>query len=464
MVVTVALAVLQPAAAGSVEDPDMSDGTGDSVSGNEARDLVSGWVGDETANGISLGLKVEALDPYTPYPDISQLPVVNYEFFFDVIVEGNTSHYMARAVVPIHGPAAATASYNLYQVTYNSQGQVTDTVSTNAIVGQYNYQASEINFVVDKPFIGDPGRDDVLSGIWARITSASQRNAEDPVTEDTMASHLSPGRSYIFSGGVVFYLITLSSTDLEGNATYDAPVSFEVDIENDVTSDEAAEVEIVATTELPRNWSMETDYQKYSVEPGETVTARITVTPDVNATANTRRITIVGQWLNPDDEVQNTQNTLVLSVTVPEADGGDGGGGGGGGGGAAGNDLEAFLPVIGGAAAAVAALAVVFLVLLPRRRKQKARERFQKLSKEQWGKSPRSGPTPVPVPAPRSMPPAGVEVERSRGDGSIQRRSIAGEGVELSTSRAAPGGGTTTTSVRIGSVGGPSNRSYRRRR
>jgi hypothetical protein len=393
MVVMAAFA-LPPAHAGDIGDPDLSDGVGDSVSNKEARDLVSGWIANETETSIEFGLKIAALDPFTPYADISSLPVVNYEFFFDVSVDGSSSNFVARAVVPIHGPAAATASYALYDVTYNSQGQVTETTEAATIVGSYNYQASEIGFVVDKPYIGEPGRDDYISGIWARITSASQRNAEDPVTEDTMASHLSPGRSFTFSGGVTFYKIDLVGNVTEGNATNLDPITFELQIISDETSDETAEVTLNATTQLPTNWTMRTDYTKYSVAPGATVTALVTITPDVNASATTRKITLLGEWRDPDN-ARKTTNTLQLSITVPDTGGGGGGGGGGDGGPTGGpSDLEQFLPVIVVVGVAGALFGSLYFVVLPRRRKKRARERVERLSK--MAKRPRSGPRPVP--------------------------------------------------------------------
>ena len=401
LLVAVAVAAFPPALAGDVNDPDMSDGSGDATSGEAARDLVAGWVSNETETSISLGLKIAQLDPFTPYSDIANLPVVNYEFFFDITVDGLTTNWLARAVVPIHGPAAATASYALHEVTYNTAGQVTGTTEREAVVGSYNYQASEIGFVVDKIFIGDPGRDDVLSGIWGRITSASQRNAEDPVTEDTMASHLSPGRSFVFSGGVTYFLFTLQANETAANATAEAPVTFEVQIHSDEGSDEAAEVALRNSSELPANWTLRTDYQRYAVEPGQTATALVTITPDVNATKSTRKITVIGEWTDEGGDRKTTENAIQFTITIPDAGGGGPGPGDGGPGADPVGGLEPLLLPVGALGGAGAVGGLLFFVVLPRRRKRRARERFHKLSREQWAGSPRSGPV---APAPQRPP------------------------------------------------------------
>ncbi len=453
LLVVVAMAAVPPAFAGDINDPDLTDATGDSVSNKDARDLASGWVANETETSIALGLEITALDPYTPYTDVASLPVVNYEFFFDITIDGVGANWLARAIVPIHGPAAATASYILYEVTYNSQGQVTGTTESQSIVGSYDYQASEINFVVDKPYIGDPGRDDVLSGIWARTTSASQRNAEDPQTEDTMASHISPGRSFIFLGGVTFYAVTLEANETAGNATFDLPVTFEIQIQSAPETDEMAEVSLRNSSALPVNWTLRTDRGVYAVEPGTTVTALVTIVPDINATETTRKITVIGDFEDDLGERRNTANAVQLSVTIPPGDGGGPGPSGDGKTPASDGGAEALVVAVGAVVGVGAVGGGLYFVVLPRRRKRKARDRFQKLSREGWSKSPRSGP-PARRPGQDVPQPAGITVERTRGGTETQSLSWSPEtGLEVQTTKTTQGAHGTSTrrsSFRIG--------------
>src|SRR3972149_2578479 len=68
-------AVLAPlAAGGDADDPDMDDKADDAASGRAARDLIAGWVTNETVDGIEFDLQMSALEPFPPYTYLSYLP------------------------------------------------------------------------------------------------------------------------------------------------------------------------------------------------------------------------------------------------------------------------------------------------------------------------------------------------------------------------------------------------------
>jgi hypothetical protein len=405
-------AVPAPASAqGDASDPDMEDSAGDQVSSRDARDLIAGWVGNETETTFELNLQTQALEPFTPYTDWQNLPVVYYEFFFDVVTPQGTESYEARATVPVHGPFAALTTYDLFSVTYGVGGTVANETTQGAPVGRYLVSDGIVSFTVDKVQVGDPARGDVIEGIWARIRSASQRNAGDSITEDTMLSHLTPGRSTTLSGGVTFYSVTVASAVTSANATFDDPARFTVTIHS--SSEKVANVSLKNSSALPSNWTMSTDKPVYVVEPGADATAIVTITPGGNTTNVTRRITVAGQFRDDQNTTRSSENTVTLSVFVPPP-AGPGGGGTCTGPNcpAAGGDIMAVVPYAAAGAAGLAALGAVFGLVLPRRRKARAKAAFERVQQLKLAKGPRSGmPTgrpPVPgAPGRPGAPPAG---------------------------------------------------------
>jgi len=386
-------AVLAPlAAGGDADDPDMDDKADDAASGRAARDLIAGWVTNETVDGIEFDLQMSALEPFTPYSDWQNLPVVYYEFFFDVITPQGLFSYSAKATVPMHGPLAAFTTYDLYAVTYGSQGAVLNQTPIGNPSGRYIVNAATISFTVAKSQIGEPARGDIIEGIWARTQSASQRNTGDAITEDTMLSHVSPGRSFTLTGGETFYSITITVTSPTSvNASPEEPARFDFTIHSD--SEKAADVQVRNATALPANWTMSTDRQYYTVDAGGNTTGQVTITPGGNITNVTRRITINGQFRDDQNATRSTENTQTLSILIPAAPGS--GGGGGGAGGNKGQDLTVYLAGAGIAgAAALGGLYWYAGIFKPARRRERAKASFSKIAQQRLGKAPRSGPTP----------------------------------------------------------------------
>ncbi len=396
---TVALAPL--AAAGDLADPDMEDKADDSASGRQARDLIAGWTGNETVDGIEFDLKMSALEPFTPYSDWQNLPVVYYEFFFDVITPQGLASYAVKATIPMHGPLAADASYDLLTVTYGSQGAVLNETAFDQPTGHYTVNAATISFTVAKTQIGDPARGDTIEGIWARTQSASQRNTGDAITEDTMLSHVSPGRSYTLSGGETFYAISITVTSATSvNASPEDAAHFDFVLHSD--SEKSADVQVRNATALPANWTMSTDHPFYTVDANGNTTGQITITPGGNITNVTRRITVNGQFKTDQNETRATENTQTLSILVPPAPGGGGGGGGGGGAGGKKGQDNTMVLVAGGLAAfgGVGALYWYVGIFQPARRRSRAKASFSKIAQQRLGKAPRSGALPGGGPRP----------------------------------------------------------------
>ncbi len=410
LIASVGLAPLilsSPASAGDAGDPDMEDPAGDSVSGRTARDLVSGWIGNETETNIELNLQASSLEPFTPYQDWQNLPVVYYEFFFDVVTPQGLQSYSARATIPMHGPLAALAQYDLFAVTYGAGGTVMNETAIGTPVGRYLVNDAIISFAVDKISIGDPARGDILEGIWGRVQSASQRNTGDAITEDTMVSHLTPGRSFTFSGGITFYSIVISANSTSTNATPEDPARFTLTIHSD--SEKVANVSLRNTSTMPANWTMSPDRPLYIIEPGGDVTATVTITPGGNTTNVTRRITVGATFKDDQNESRSSENALTFSVFVPPPAGGGGPGGGGPGGDPLGDNTFLLLGAAGGVAALGGSVLFVFGSFLPKRRRAAAQTSYTKISqlKLEWGS--RSGALPGlrGAPGPRARTPSG---------------------------------------------------------
>lgn len=388
------LMVLGTASAGSLADPDMEDSAQDSVSGREARDLISGWVGNETETNIELDLKLSALEPFTPYADWQTLPVVYYEFFFDVVTPQGTESYEARATVPMHGPFAALTQFELFLITYGVGGTIAnETLQPGAPAGRYIVNDAIVSFSVDKVDIGAPARGDVLEGIWARVRSATQRNTGDSITEDTMQSHLTPGKSYTFSGGITFYAITLTAAVTSANGSADDPAHFTLTIHSD--SEKVANVSLRNTSTMPANWTITTDRQLYIIEPGADATAVVTLTPGGNATNITRRVTVGATFKDDQGGNRSSDNAIVFSVFVPpppkqggpDCVGANCPATGGG-------DFMAYVPAIAGGVVALGAVIVIFGVVLPGRNRAKAQAAYTRIAQMKLAKQPRSGAIP----------------------------------------------------------------------
>jgi hypothetical protein len=381
--------------AGDSSDPEMADASGDSVGDVASKDLVAGWLTNETETTVDLVLDLAALDPFTPYAEWQNLPVIYYEFFFDVNTPQGTGSFSAKATIPVHGPLAAFSMFELLQVNYSSAGAVVAETSVNTLNGAYQVASSTISFTVDKSLVGDPGRGDTISGIWGRVQSASQRNAGDAITADVMMSHLAPGKDFVLSGGITFYSITVSANVTSTNATPDDPARFIITITSAPESDKTANVSLRNSSALPANWTMSSDRAVYIVGPGESVTGTVTITPGGNVTNITRRVTVGGQFRDDQDQLRSTDNTVTLSITVPLATGPGGGGGGGGGGSTKADNAWVGAAIgVGVVAAIILAGLVVYMWYLPKRRGDAARASYAKIAQMKLGKTPRSGAIP----------------------------------------------------------------------
>jgi hypothetical protein len=392
-----------PAFAGDSSNPEMTDASGDSVGNVQSKDLISGWLTNETETTVDLVLDLAALQPFTPYSEWQNLPVIYYEFFFDVNTPQGTGSYSAKATIPVHGPLAAFSTFELLQVNYSSSGSVVAETSINTLNGAYQVPSHTISMTVDKSLVGAPGRSDTISGIWARVQSASQRNAGDAITADVMMSHLAPGKEFVLTGGVTFYAITVSSNVTSTNATPDDPARFVITITSSPSSDKSANVSLRNSSALPANWTMTADRPVYVVAPGESVSGTVTITPGGNTSNITRRVTVGGQFRDDQDQLRSTDNTVTLTINVPLA-AGPGGGGGGGGATKADSSWVGIAIGVGAVGALIVAGLVVYMWYLPRRRGSAARASYAKIAQLKVGKSPRSGAIPGRPGAPGARP------------------------------------------------------------
>ena len=194
LLLLVALAIAALAvSAGSVDDPEVSDGSGDAAGGRDSHDIIKAWVEAETNTTITLRMQLTALDTISPRDDWLTLPTTTYEYYFSI----SDKDYCVRATVPVHGPFAALASYGLYKVTYGGSDNMTyDSVGNPG--GNYLVADSAVQWVVAKGDIGSPSQGEIMAHMWAACYFQPRNEGKEEV--DHAQSYDAPGLTYTIRG------------------------------------------------------------------------------------------------------------------------------------------------------------------------------------------------------------------------------------------------------------------------
>lgn len=308
VLVVALMAAALAAYAGTADDPEVGDSTGDSTTGRDSHDLTAAWVDAEENSTVTLKMRMTALDTISPRDDWLNLPSSIYELYFTV----KEDDYALRSNVPVHGPFAAFTGYSLYKVEYGDAGNMTYE-SVGSVSGQYLVNDGDISFLLDKTDIGSPSKGDLMENMWAAIYFQPRGGSRETV--DEALSYEFPGRKYTFRGEFTqLYDVRLTSANSTIETPNNAVASFNITVHSDSTTD----VEVNMTNRsLPAgyfvNWSR---VMPVPVNEGESVSFLLLITVPENATNGTDiSFPIWGEFYTEEGQkLETDQLNLLLRV------------------------------------------------------------------------------------------------------------------------------------------------------
>jgi len=222
--------------AGDINNPEVVDTEGDSVSGKTSQDVLWGFMGYETNDTFALTMGMKTLDTFTDPSVISTVPVTTYEFYFTV----KGVNYAATASVPVHGPFGIDIRFELMSVEYNG---TTPSKETNkaSMTGSYDAAHGMINMTVSKSSLGGVEAGDRATNLWCGVYSkqrSSGINMTAPVLQDRGPDN-GYGGEFIFVGSpegqIVALELSTSSKQMQ-NITAFVTLKFDLSVFNNGTN------------------------------------------------------------------------------------------------------------------------------------------------------------------------------------------------------------------------------------
>ena len=218
--------------AGTSEQPEITDTSGDSTSGKKSRDIIAVWFDGETNVTFNITMNITALDSYTGISDIQNIPTTEYETYF----RAKDKNYAAVCKVPVHGPGGLTIQGELRSVTYGNGTDNTTETNLGTLTPVYSTSAHTIRLTVSKTDIGDPPAASHLTNIWAGVWNKnwgeSTRSLED------RAPNSGYGRDYIIRGASGAEIMKVDIT-VDNSTQYCKPneaATFKLNLYNNGTS------------------------------------------------------------------------------------------------------------------------------------------------------------------------------------------------------------------------------------
>ena len=309
LLLLVALAIAALAvSAGSVDDPEVTDGSGDAAGGRDSHDIIKAWVEAETNTTITLRMQLTALDTVSPRDDWLTLPTTTYEYYFSI----SDKDYCVRATVPVHGPFAALASYGLYKVTYGGSDNMTyDSVGSPG--GSYLVNDASLQWVVAKGDIGSPSQGEIMAHMWAACYFQPRNEGKEEV--DLAKSYDAPGLTYTIRGQYSqLYHVFLRAS----NSTREGEPRMSTVFNITIVSESTTDVEVnITNSSMPAGY-----YVNYSrlmpipVPEGTSVSFQVVVNvPDDAKNGTDVMIKLTGTYLTEEEEELTTDNlNLILKV------------------------------------------------------------------------------------------------------------------------------------------------------
>jgi len=307
LLVALAIAALA-VSAGSVDEPEVSDGSGDPAGGRDSHDIIKAWVEDESNTTITMRMQLTALDTISPRDDWLTLPTTTYEYYFTV----SGKDYCTRATVPVHGPFAALASFGLYEVTYGGSDNITyDSVGSPG--GSYMVNEASLEWIVAKGDIGSPSQGEQMTHMWAACYFQPRNENQEEM--DHAQSYNAPGLTYTIRGQFSqLYNVFLRAS----NSTVKGEPRMATVYNITIVSESTTDVEVnITNNSLPAGY-----YVNYSrlmpipVPEESSVSFQIVVTVPGDAKNGTDvMIRVSGTYLTEEEEEQSTDDlNLILQV------------------------------------------------------------------------------------------------------------------------------------------------------
>lgn len=305
---------------GTIDNPDLVDSEGDSVSGKTSRDILWGFMGYETNSTFAVVIGLKSLETFSDPSQISSLPVTSYEFYFTI----KGVNYGAVATVPVHGPFGIDIRYELMTVEYNGSTPSKETSKATISTGRYDTTHSLINMTIPKSDVGGVAQGDKATNLWCAVYSkqrSSGINFTTPVLEDR-APDSGYGTEFMFVGSPEAKVVRLElSSDAKKaqNVTVLVPVKFEMSVYNNGT--DAVQVGMRNSTVSGGKFNISFSPLSVTVEPGSS--ANVTMVVKIKDIRNTKDgdIIIVSAWAetnigNDTAPKMKTSNYLTFTITA----------------------------------------------------------------------------------------------------------------------------------------------------
>jgi len=296
---------VQPALAGTADDPEISDihdGTRDS------RDIRAVWFGDETNDTITATMNLTALESYTNPGEIPNLPTTEYEVYFSV----GDQNYSVACTVPVHGPLGVFIAFDVRTVTYpNATGNPTET-SVATFTGTYSVSAHTITYPFQKSSIGQPKSGAHLSRTWAAVWNTNRGQTER--TLEDRAPNAGYGKDYVIRGqtGAEIIDVQLTAENATMAVSPAEPARFKVMVFNNGTSQ--VTMELHNSTPSDKGWTCALSNENLTLPVNKSVQVTLTVTCPKDAKRNTTGVFSLYATIHTGKQNATSKYLLLTAV------------------------------------------------------------------------------------------------------------------------------------------------------
>jgi len=303
------LASLVPSAVlgGTADVPEITDPSGDSRSGKQARDIIGVWFDGETNSTINITINVTALETFTGISDIQNLPTTEYEVYFRC----KDKNYAAVCKVPVHGPGGLTIQGELRSVTYGNSTDETTETSLGTITPVYSTATNTIKLTVSKTDIGEPAAASHLSNTWAAVWNKNWGEANRSIED--RAPNAGYGRDYVIRGatGAEIIKVEISSDGSTQTGSLNEPARFKLTLFNNGTS--TVNVHLMNATPS-KGWTCEFQTLNLTIGQNTSKVAFLDIQPARDSKNGTKEYTMV--WAIVSVGSQNSTSDKITLTTV----------------------------------------------------------------------------------------------------------------------------------------------------
>jgi hypothetical protein len=308
--------------AGDINNPEVVDSEGDSVSGKTSQDILWGYMGHETNSTFAVVIGMKSLETFTDPTQIQSVPITEYEFYFTI----HGVNYGARATVPVHGPFGIDIRWELFTVEYNGSTMPPKETSKGSLsTAKYDAATGIVNMTINKADVGGIAQGDEATNLWCGVYSKQRTsgiNMSNPVLQDKAPDN-GYGQDFVFLGnpGEKIYRLELrTSSPRSTNITAFETLNTELTVINNGSVANPITINYTVNS-LGKNFTITFFPSSFTLEPNseENVTMRIHifnlrgVADKDTLTVNVWASTNAGNNTDPDI---HTSNSLSFSITA----------------------------------------------------------------------------------------------------------------------------------------------------